>query len=490
MNMVNRLVEKYLELNRGKKLYPPLNNCSAFVQGSGYNQKHYFKNWYKQEVNVDILVLMDTEHSQVWIPEDELLYTTRAGLNEYINDPTAFNRRVQFFYDSIAKMDIIYPTLTYSEIARKNWDELLAIVSQIRDLIWEANAAEWFSVYLDQDFCWQIIKESRLPLTWEELESMWERGTEASFESFDKAQLLDFLEILAAGKPWPQIVEHCQYFVTDYYSAKSLSKTEEVLKERYGKYLGNISAANKELQAEKVRLVDVQNKHQEWVRSLSENQKKVAEFLQLIMKIRDNRKNFFSKGLAVIYRIAERMFEEDRVSQDLIPFYSMQELLKGREYLDSIKEELEKRKAGFAFLVSRSGEYEIELGPVVGGMETMNQIYIEGHKMGSGEVLKGQIGCRGYVKGIVRIVINSDAFSKFKPGEILVAGMTRPEYVPLMKNAAAIVTDEGGITCHAAIVSRELNIPCVIGTKNATRVLKDGDLVEVDAEKGVVRIIK
>jgi len=59
-----------------------------------------------------------------------------------------------------------------------------------------------------------------------------------------------------------------------------------------------------------------------------------------------------------------------------------------------------------------------------------------------------------------------------------------------MKEAGAIITDEGGITCHAAIVSRELGIPCIIGTKIATKVLKDGDIVEVDAGKGVVKIIK
>ena len=67
--------------------------------------------------------------------------------------------------------------------------------------------------------------------------------------------------------------------------------------------------------------------------------------------------------------------------------------------------------------------------------------------------------------------------------------MTDPRYVPAMKKAAAIVTDEGGITCHAAIVSRELKKPCIIGTKIATKVLKDGDEVEVDAEKGVVKKI-
>ena len=67
--------------------------------------------------------------------------------------------------------------------------------------------------------------------------------------------------------------------------------------------------------------------------------------------------------------------------------------------------------------------------------------------------------------------------------------MTTVDFVPLMQKACAIVTDEGGILCHAAIVSREMRKPCVIGTKVATKSLKDGDLVEVDAGKGVVNVL-
>ena len=77
--------------------------------------------------------------------------------------------------------------------------------------------------------------------------------------------------------------------------------------------------------------------------------------------------------------------------------------------------------------------------------------------------------------------------SKMEYGDILVAWATNPAIVPAMKKAAAIVTNEGGLTCHAAIVSRELNIPCIVGTKIATEVLKDGDIVEVDADNGIVK---
>ena len=66
--------------------------------------------------------------------------------------------------------------------------------------------------------------------------------------------------------------------------------------------------------------------------------------------------------------------------------------------------------------------------------------------------------------------------------------MTTPDFVPIMSKAAAIVTDEGGLSCHAAIVSREMNIPCVIGTKNGSKVLKNGVMVEVDADEGKVII--
>lgn len=95
------------------------------------------------------------------------------------------------------------------------------------------------------------------------------------------------------------------------------------------------------------------------------------------------------------------------------------------------------------------------------------------------------------VRGRVRIIKNPFLENKkMKKGDILVAGMTSPEYIVVMRKAAAIITDHGGMTAHAAIVSRELKIPCIVKTKIATKVLKDGDLVEVDANKGIVKILK
>jgi pyruvate,water dikinase len=96
-------------------------------------------------------------------------------------------------------------------------------------------------------------------------------------------------------------------------------------------------------------------------------------------------------------------------------------------------------------------------------------------------------GRRGYGIGKAKVVLNlQDAHRDMTKGDILVTGMTDPDFVPFMKMASAIVTDKGGITSHAAIVSRELNIPCVVGTENATQVMKTGQEYTVDSRNGVV----
>lgn len=95
----------------------------------------------------------------------------------------------------------------------------------------------------------------------------------------------------------------------------------------------------------------------------------------------------------------------------------------------------------------------------------------------------------GITKGQVSLVFNIQDMKKFVKGKIMVSPETSPVFLPAMKKAKAIITDEGGITSHASIASREFKIPCIVATKIATKVLKDGDQVEVDADKGTVKKI-
>jgi len=127
---------------------------------------------------------------------------------------------------------------------------------------------------------------------------------------------------------------------------------------------------------------------------------------------------------------------------------------------------------------------------------TLKQEVPEAFKKLDVREFSGRVVSQGHAQGRVSVINVADLQSlakdikKFKKGDILVTQMTQPNMVILCEQAAAIVTDEGGITSHAAVIAREFKIPCIVGTEIATKVLKDGDLVEVDAEKGVVRKIK
>jgi pyruvate,water dikinase len=107
----------------------------------------------------------------------------------------------------------------------------------------------------------------------------------------------------------------------------------------------------------------------------------------------------------------------------------------------------------------------------------------------SEKTIKGFTANKGIIEGIVRVILSAKDFHKINRGDILVTTMTSVDFVPIMEKAGAFVTNEGGITSHAAIVAREMNKPCIIGTQVATKILRDGDRVKVDGNRGIVEIL-
>ncbi|MBM3200007.1 hypothetical protein FJZ53_03635 [Candidatus Woesearchaeota archaeon] len=106
------------------------------------------------------------------------------------------------------------------------------------------------------------------------------------------------------------------------------------------------------------------------------------------------------------------------------------------------------------------------------------------------EKILGKPACVGSAKGLAYVVNEYNKIENFKEGQILVAEFTKPDIMLYAKKASAIVTDHGSTVCHAAVVAREYNIPCVVGTGNATKSIKHGQLIFVDAEKGEVKILE
>lgn len=140
-----------------------------------------------------------------------------------------------------------------------------------------------------------------------------------------------------------------------------------------------------------------------------------------------------------------------------------------------------------AYVIVKKGKTAV---PVIYYGKQAKKIFrtIQGQFQVKKGVIAGQVASAPVKQFTGTVQVVKDVYKeKFTPGRILVTSMTRPEFVPLMRKAAAIITDEGGLTCHAAIVSRELGVPCIIGTKNATMALWTGDRVVMNMQSGDIR---
>lgn len=179
--------------------------------------------------------------------------------------------------------------------------------------------------------------------------------------------------------------------------------------------------------------------------------------------------------------------------EDYGRFLSLQEIkmiLDGsysKKKIINLERKLKKRKKYFLFAGGK-----IKYSSLKGYLKRRGWQLIE-HKDKKGlDFIEGKAAYKNpnRIKGKVKIVENKAELFKIKKGDIIVAPMTTPEYAPIFSKVSAIITDEGGITSHAAIVSRELKIPSIVGTKIATKILDDGDYVEVDTNKNVVKILR
>ena len=207
------------------------------------------------------------------------------------------------------------------------------------------------------------------------------------------------------------------------------------------------------------------------------------QFFQKLTLWREERKKVNMMGCHVLHRFLQAIQKRTNILKphlEYLNFDEVEPLLAGTISAETLRQRYENT---IMISLERKG-YTIAIGTEANKIKDQLDKSIQ---QAAGGQIRGKTANWGKVQGRVKIIIDRKDFETFKEGDILVAGMTRPEHVPLMKKAAAIVTNEGGITCHAAIVSRELGKPCIIGTKVATEVLKNGDLVEVDANHGVVR---
>lgn len=260
--------------------------------------------------------------------------------------------------------------------------------------------------------------------------------------------------------------------LSDDFFAKRKETIDAKIKEHLASKLVEVPKKKKELQAryklpaEIMRVADAISEGVVW-------QDERKEFILIVLHYQD-----------IFLREVARRFEYPFEDVQLLGHNEVADIIAGQDLRSKIAE----RKKGFGLQFFHTHR---ELSP-----EEISYFWstYESKKV-DGQVaeVRGIVASKGSgekVVGRVHILLDPNEVENFVQGEILLAPMTSPEYVFAMKKSAAIVTDEGGLTSHAAIVSRELGIPCLVGTRVATHVFKTGDLLEVDVGSGTAKLVE
>lgn len=285
-------------------------------------------------------------------------------------------------------------------------------------------------------------------------------------------------------KDLKRLANYYGFFSYDY-SGPKIKKATNYLKEI--KKLAKKPELAKEILKKQNYFKRLKRQQKEIFKKLRFNQgeKNIAIALQHAAILQDLRKEcnslFNFKTEILLKKVGRRLDIDFQLARYILP-NEMKEILKSRK---ADREFLRTRRK-LCVIYGRNEKSEIYTGKEMKPF----LIFLKDQKVERVSEINGQVASVGWAKGRARVIKIEKEVRRFKKGEILVTPMTMPGFMPAIQKSAAIVTDEGGITCHAAIVSRELSIPCIIGTKIATKVLKDGDLVEIDADKGVVKILK
>lgn len=217
---------------------------------------------------------------------------------------------------------------------------------------------------------------------------------------------------------------------------------------------------------------------------LSEDEKRLVEILKNFGVYQDERKRNILIYLhfleILLLEVGKRAKISLQTMRDTFP-QELEDILNG-----NISEEFIKERRENCFIVWEEGKSkpEILIGDKTKKWEEKLSV-----KHDDLQIVKGNCASKGKTKGKVRILLSAKDNDKLQKGEILVTFMTSPDFMSAIRKCSAIVTNLGGVTSHAAIISRELGIPCIVGTKNATELLKTGDYVEVYADDGIIQKI-
>jgi len=222
----------------------------------------------------------------------------------------------------------------------------------------------------------------------------------------------------------------------------------------------------------------VEKKKKPDISFFNSKEKQLIKIYQEILFLKDKRDDYRRQAYYYAFPFVKLIAKKLNISLNDLSYLSPEGLS-----LKDIKKEVKRRKQAY-FVKHENNKLKI-----ISGKNAKNLFISLDIKKDIKEI-KGIVSSNGNIEGKIRVVKSEKDLRRVEKNEIMVAITTNPTYVTAMQKAAAFITDEGGLTCHAAIVAREMKKPCIVGTKIATEILKDGDLVKIDTNKGIVRILK
>ena len=410
--------------------------------------------------------------------DDHYRGLAEAKFREFMRDEVMMTDLIQMHEDLYRDAWRLYSR--YS--VQGNFEELTTseLQQKLKDAQTQLSVLISKSIYIeifDKDIIFDVIDAQ----AGERTLAHWEAITHPTTLSFENRRNQYILEI-AKDKDIEEIVRLARYVYTDYSTVHAESYVRE--------HIQSVLVNRKEIEVEiSERLSAIEDNKRSLDIELAKESteiKKVAAYTQFVINQRDLRKDPIAQIGVVMADLAQEIFRRLNLPEDKVySFLGYEIAAMDTEHPEQIREQIRSREKGALWLIRPDGNYRscpIDYSLAVNRFEDM----VHGKTVAKITELKGSTASKGLVRGRVRVVLDA-LHAHFEDGEILVTSMTRPEFVPIMKRSGAIVTDEGGLLSHAAIMSREFNKPCVIATKIATRVLHDGDMVEVDADKGVVR---
>ena len=428
--------------------------------------KEYMNKLYDFDFGAFIF-FVEGKHGTLFFDESNYANTTRTAFNRFKNIKN-FKDLKEF--DKISKK-IFNNYSRNKDISSWNYNKVLIELENSYKLLCKFIVSTVFSEALGKELIKELYNNNKLENN--KFEEFYEMSNKICFESFTTRFDNALLNHKTRDATWT---------ITTYHGAPEVSNVDKLIEQSI-KDKGGSKLLLNEIRDQQALLKETRKEVINYKKTLSKNSLRLFEFIQLCIRFRDERKDALNRVNTTIARLIEKFFELQKYPKELVPYFTYYDIL-DKTYLnkDFIKM-LKQRLNGVALY----GDGDMHV--FVEEYKSLKKQFYDSVDSQTQKEITGMSANKGIIKGTARIILSEKDFNKFQNKDIIIASMTRVEYVPLMKKCSGIITDEGGITCHAAIISRELKIPCIIGTKNATRKLKDGDYIELDANHGIIKCI-